>query len=321
MKEKRTELYVGIFLFVGLLLLGGIILRFGSFSEHFREKYPLIVYFPDTGGLVENSEVRLGGARIGRLARKPYLTPDATGIVAEVQIYDEFHIPEGSEFSIGVSGLLGDSYIAIKAPEASTGRFISANAEIKGVPATGLESLAASAGDLSRKGQEMLDGMRESLRDLNSALAKFDRSVLGEENLARFNGSIAQLNIAVTAINERVLDDQNTENLRLALSELRETSENLKKASRKLEPSLDSFRSVADQAHLTLEKTNVTLDEATEGSGLLAALLTDEQLTDDFRSLIRNLRENGVLRYKDAPETPPTSSDVDERRRGLFRKR
>ncbi len=321
MKETRTELYVGIFLFVGLLLLGGIILRFGSFSEHFRERYPLIVYFPDTGGLVENSEVRLGGAKIGRVSRLPYLTPDATGIVAEVQIYDEFRIPEDSEFSIGVSGLLGDSYIAIKAPGTATGRFLAPNSEIKGVPATDLGSLASSAGDLSRKGQEMLDGMRDSLRDLNSALAKFDQSILGEENLARFNGAIAQLNIAVTAINERVLDDENTENLRLALSELRETSENLKKASRKLDPGLDSFRSVADNANRTLDKTNRTLEEATEGDGLLAALLTDEQLTDDFRNLLRNLRENGILRYKDVPESPQATGDSDDRRRGLFRKR
>ena len=32
MKEKRTDMLVGIFLFVGLLVLGGIIIRFGSFS-------------------------------------------------------------------------------------------------------------------------------------------------------------------------------------------------------------------------------------------------------------------------------------------------
>jgi len=316
MKEKRTELYVGIFLFVGLILLGGIILRFGSFSEHFRGKYPLILYLPDAGGLAEGSEVRLGGAKIGRVARKPYLQPDASGVVAEIEVYEEFRIPAGSAFSIAVSGLLGDSYVSVKAPGESDGTFVAANSEITGVPAIGLDALASSAGDLSRKGEVILDGMMESLRDLNSAIAKFDRSVLGEENLARFNDAVAQLSTAVTAINEKVLTDENSENLRLALVEIRGTAENLREASLKLEPGLDAFRSVADRA-------NATLDEATEGDGLLAALLTDERLNNDFRSLIRNLRQNGVLRYKDLPEATETEAQKtdSERKRGLFQKR
>ena len=62
MKQNRTELLLGIFLFVGLLVLGGIILRFGSFKDHFREKYELTLMFPQAGVIVKGSEVRLGGA-------------------------------------------------------------------------------------------------------------------------------------------------------------------------------------------------------------------------------------------------------------------
>ncbi len=39
-KKQKTELYVGIFVFFGLVLLGGLILKFGDFKYQFREKYP-----------------------------------------------------------------------------------------------------------------------------------------------------------------------------------------------------------------------------------------------------------------------------------------
>ena len=38
MKENRTELFVGFFLLIGLLLLGFLVLKFGNFGDRFEEK-------------------------------------------------------------------------------------------------------------------------------------------------------------------------------------------------------------------------------------------------------------------------------------------
>ena len=40
--------------------------------------------------------------------------------------------------------------------------------------------------------------------------------------------------------------------------------------------------------------------EATQGKGLLAALLTNQDLANDLRALINNLRAHGVLFYRDS---------------------
>ncbi|HAK06677.1 MAG TPA: hypothetical protein DCO65_05325, partial [Spartobacteria bacterium] len=39
---------------------------------------------------------------------------------------------------------------------------------------------------------------------------------------------------------------------------------------------------------------------ATQGKGLLAALLTNQELANDLRALISNLRAHGVLFYRDS---------------------
>ena len=71
MKENRTELFVGFFLLIGLLLLGFLVLKFGNFGDRFEETYSLTVTFDDGGGLIKGTDVRLGGVKIGRLAEAP----------------------------------------------------------------------------------------------------------------------------------------------------------------------------------------------------------------------------------------------------------
>ena len=72
-REKKRERLAGLFVLIGLLLLGVLIVEFGRFGDRFRGHYPLYVEFPDTAGIIKNSEVRLRGAKIGRVATRPEL--------------------------------------------------------------------------------------------------------------------------------------------------------------------------------------------------------------------------------------------------------
>ena len=157
MKENRTELFVGFFLLIGLLLLGFLVLKFGNFGDRFEETYSLTVTFDDGGGLLKGTDVRLGGVKIGRLAESPTVNLDNYGgAIVSLDIYDDFQIPEGAKFSIGTSGLLGDAMIEIKVPDNRTEKFIAPNSKIKGERITGLGALASSAESLSNKGQVVL---------------------------------------------------------------------------------------------------------------------------------------------------------------------
>lgn len=72
-REKSKQRTAGLFVLIGLLLLGVLIVEFGRFGDRFKGHYPLFLEFPQTAGIIKNSEVRLRGAKIGRVATHPEL--------------------------------------------------------------------------------------------------------------------------------------------------------------------------------------------------------------------------------------------------------
>ena len=309
-----------------------MILKFGNFGDMFRQKYSIELHYPSAGGLLEGSEVKLSGVAIGVVSAPPRPNADFTGAVIDLTIFEEYPIPKDSKFSVSSAGFLGDSYVAIKPPTIPTKLYLADGDSVTGVP-SGLSALADSAGDLSAAGKEVVDDIRTALSDLNSALVKLDSSILGEENLARFNETAIELSEAITNLNTNILSDENTENLRVALENFRKTSENITKTSENLIASSEKITPILESAKVAVDKAGGSIDaitsaarnadsaitKATQGDGLLAAIINDAKLRADFVALIANLRESGVLRYRDSAETSEVPQTGD--RRGIFRNR
>ena len=324
MKENRTELFVGFFLLIGLLLLGFLVLKFGNFGDRFEETYSLTVTFDDGGGLLKGTDVRLGGVKIGRLAESPTVNLDNYGgAIVSLDIYDDFQIPEGAKFSIGTSGLLGDAMIEIKVPDNRTEKFIAPDSKIKGERITGLGALASSAESLSNKGQVVLEDVRSALGDIGSAVEKLNQSILREENLQSFNHAVAELADALDSINNKVLGDDNTDNLRELLANMKKASVKVDAAAEKIGPILDNGSETISAIEPGLKKLTAAAEGADKaferinnGSGILNSILKDEELKKDFKGFIANLRRNGILFYKDSSirNTEPLNS----RRKGSF---
>ena len=324
MKENRTELFVGFFLLIGLLLLGFLVLKFGNFGDRFEETYSLTVTFDDGGGLLKGTDVRLGGVKIGRLAESPTVNLDNYGgAIVSLDIYDDFQIPEGAKFSIGTSGLLGDAMIEIKVPDNRTEKFIAPDSKIKGERITGLGALASSAESLSNKGQVVLEDVRSALGDIGSAVEKLNQSILREENLQSFNHAVAELADALDSINNKVLGDDNTDNLRELLANMKKASVKVDAAAEKIGPILDNGSATISVIEPGLKKLTAAAEGADKaferinnGSGILNSILKDEELKKDFKGFIANLRRNGILFYKDSSirNTEPLNS----RRKGSF---
>src|SRR5947208_4232430 len=104
--ERGLEFKVGIFVFVGLAIVGSLLVQFGRLGEGFKTYYALTVRFDDASGLLKGTDVLLSGARIGKVAGGPRLVREGGGVAVSLKIYDYVKVPEGSKFSVGSSGLL-----------------------------------------------------------------------------------------------------------------------------------------------------------------------------------------------------------------------
>ena len=327
MKEKRTELLVGFFLLISLVVLGGLIVQFGDFNEKFKKTYPLTVVFNDGGGLVKDTEIRLGGVKIGRVASQPRVnTKNYAGAIVDLEIFEGFQIPENATFTIGSSGLLGDALIEITVPKERNGKFIKSGSRLIGQRNTDLNALASSAENLSAKGQLVLEDVRGALVDLGSAVGKLDQKILHEENLKNFNVAVREMTAAVEAINNRVLAKDNTDNIRDLLENLKGASSNLDDASAKLQPLLDRGGKAIDSLEEGIEKLSVAAegvsavtDKINNGDGLLPALLKDAELKKELQAFLVNLRRSGIIRYRDTSTVDdPVEKKPAARRKGFF---
>jgi phospholipid/cholesterol/gamma-HCH transport system substrate-binding protein len=97
--SKKSETLIGLFLFIGLALLAGIIVLFGNIGDLFKGRYELKVNFTEASGIIKGSTVKLRGAKIGEVAEKPKLLGESQ-IQVILAIDDRFQIDQGSIFQI-----------------------------------------------------------------------------------------------------------------------------------------------------------------------------------------------------------------------------
>ena len=335
---KRTELLVGVFLFIGLAMLAGLIVRFGRFDERFGRYYQLTVVFDDATGVIKGSDVLMGGARIGKVASAPQLN-DAVKVEVELDIEDRIEIPMGSSFQISSATLLGDKLVVIVPPVERTGGFIGPGSRISGAGPTGLDALQNNAEVLSRDVMRMMektgrtiekiDAAVEDIRvaadQVREAVAKVNQSILAEENLTRFDTTLENL----TEVSgqwkragnrlEPVLDET-----REAITSLKDASVSAKRTLdhadetiASLKPAFESVPGAVGEISRTARKAGDALDRMEDGKGLLGAVANDDEVSTDAKAFVKNLRRHGILRYRNDKEDK--EDDPRDRFRGTRR--
>lgn len=111
--NTSTQLRAGFFVLLGLLCIGSLVIYFGRFGESVKKYYTLTVEYHNASGLLKGADVMLAGAKIGEVASPPKVLPNMRGVAVALRIDETVQIPEGSIFSIGSSGLLGDRYVTV----------------------------------------------------------------------------------------------------------------------------------------------------------------------------------------------------------------
>lgn len=276
--ERGLEFKVGIFVFVGLAMVGALLVQFGRLGEGFKTYYALTVRFTDASGLLKGSDVLLAGARIGKVAGGPRLVREGAGVAVPLKIYDYVKVPEGAKFTVGSSGLLGDRFVDVRPPPGEPKAYLPPNAYIDGTRETGIS-------DLTKQGGALVTDLR---------------------------GTVQKIDTTMDRLNQDTLSQQNMENLKASMEHLNQATSSLAESSKKLDGVIDqadstmaSAKKAADGLQNAIADMRAVLRSATQGKGLVATLLNNQQLADDLHALITNLRTHGVLFYRDTAAGAP----------------
>ena len=271
--ERGLEFKVGAFVFVGLAMLGALVVQFGRLGEGFKTYYGLTVGFNDASGLLKGSDVLLAGAKIGKVSGGPRLVREGNGVEVPLKIYDYVKIPEGSKFMVGSSGLLGDRFVSVVMPAGQPKAYLPPNTHIDGMRETGLD-------DITREGGALVHDLRGTVQKIDSAIERLNQDALSPANMQNFKASMEHLNTATNALSQ--------------------SSQKLDGVIDKADDAMASIKKDAEDLQNAIADARKVFQSATQGKGLLPTLLTNQELANDLRALITNLRAHGVLFYRDS---------------------
>jgi phospholipid/cholesterol/gamma-HCH transport system substrate-binding protein len=286
-----TELRVGLFVLVGLSVLGaGIFYVTGP--GFFGPKYRLNTYLPDVSGLANGATVSVDGVAVGNVVSIEFATrhPDqkaekAQNIQVVLRIEEKFqkYILTDSTAALVTEGLLGNKYINVT--RGFTGVPLK-NGET--VPAAKSVDVMAQLGEVSTSVSNLLDGIKNgkgtlgklvndpgAYDHLNGVLAKTDSLITGVQE---GHGTLGKL-VASDEMYAKV--DQSLDNVNGMLADARAGKGTIGK--------LLTDPTLYDQAKQALANGNGMIDDARAGKGSLGKMLTDDTLYNKLRDTSANL--------------------------------
>jgi len=115
MQRKSLDVWVGLFVLLGVAALMFLALKAGNMSSlSFSKTYPVTAKFDNIGGLKPQAPVRGAGVVVGRVADISF--DDKTyqaKVTLNMQV--DYKFPKDSSAKILTAGLLGEQYVGIEA--------------------------------------------------------------------------------------------------------------------------------------------------------------------------------------------------------------
>jgi len=186
MEKSRLESKVGLFVFIGLLLLAAMLVLFSKGTSPFRGTYTLNLHAGNVGGLKPKSGVLLAGVGVGTVEHIR-LEPSGTNVTIVLQIYKNFPIYHDARFVIEQSGFLGDQYVSV-VPTANQQPLLTNGQDVVCESPFNLQEVARGAAGFVQRLDETAKKLDASVSDLRS-------QVLNEQTLANFGTSITNLRL------------------------------------------------------------------------------------------------------------------------------
>jgi phospholipid/cholesterol/gamma-HCH transport system substrate-binding protein len=269
--KRRDEVLVGLLLTVAVVvgIVGTIWLVRGGLSSG----YPLYARFAWGEGLKQGQPVFLVGVNVGFVSEIE-LRQDGT-LVVEMNINDDYQVPEGTTAQVQSVGFFGDRAIALT-PAGPARTFIASGDTVPtGKSGVSLDQILARVDTVGRSASDVARAIEVqlvdsgALRDLRSTLSATNRLVLQLSQVVALQSRELQLTLATARRTVAAVDSTQVDS---TVRYLRQASENLAQ--------------LTTQFQGTTERLNSVLARLESGEGTAAKLLNDPGLYDDMRRLL-----------------------------------
>lgn len=257
-RRRRNEIWVGVFVIVGLLAALVVLFTLTSPSL-LRGNYGITAIVDSASGVRRGDPVQMKGVNIGRVRR---FDIRQDGVAIELEINGTYKIPSDSRIALRSSSLLGEMFVDVQPGTAPT---VLANGD-------SLHGASTGGGALSK--------VTDVAKEASGALGQIQLLLSGDTvgNVKQSTAELAELLAQLSGLAQELRGvtgnvGRAAAGVRRATAgpELADTVENMAVLTRRLNEVADSLGASADEAASVLGRIN-------RGEGSLGRLSRDETL-------------------------------------------
>lgn len=317
-KPRSMELKVGIFMVVCLVVVAGLVIKFGKLASLTGKSYPITVVFPNVAGLVRDANVMYAGISVGKVKSIKFSEEGELKVRVTLAIYEEYTIRKDAQFVINQSGLLGDRYVDV-VPRSATAAALKPGEEVSGMSSVDLTEAMRSVVDVLKQTAGTIARIDDAVNRADQALKRVDEVLLTTQNLDHVTATLVNIDAAtsnaVGAIASlRIVIEDSQQSISNTLNTFSTAANDLGNASKRVQNIVvdneDEIHAAARDLASSMAKLNAIVEGMERGQGTAGKLLTDSTLHDELLKLVENWRRYGIL-YKDKnarPEEPPKAT-------------
>jgi len=283
------QLKVGLFVFIGLVLLAVLLIQFSKSTSLFRGTYALHLHASNVGGIKPRAQVLLAGVQVGTVT-DIQLSPDGKSVTLNLRIYKEYPIYQDARFAIEQAGFLGDQFVSIN-PTDNQPPVLTNDENVPCTAPFNLLEVARSASGFIQR----IDGTAQKL---DASVSDLQQEVLNAHTLASFGVAMTNMQSfskqALEAVRDiHALVDTNRAQVGAAVSNLVYFSSELSQLGGSAQVLLATNGENLDLATKNLADMSETLkhvaNDLQSGKGLAGTLLQNEALATNVQLIAANL--------------------------------
>jgi phospholipid/cholesterol/gamma-HCH transport system substrate-binding protein len=325
---RKLELKVGMLILASLVLLGGFVLMLGNFS--LRGGFRINVDFNFSGNIQSGAAVKLSGIKVGKVEDVKFLggkLDEKTGkrvyvrVVAFVEDRVKESIRKNAEFFVNTQGVLGEQYLEIQPGTFDQPALDPEKDPIHSVEPPRTDLIVSKLYEFLKSITDLLRDDKDVIKDFLKSGASVVRTLDGilkdnQQQIGRLLGNVDGLTREASqllgSIRAGVGD---ASSIRATLANIESLSGAIKrdidpliaKAKRaldgvhdltgaidhhKLRQALDDLIRLSERADKIGADAQALMSDVKKGKGTAGALLVDQQIYDDLKELVRDLKRN-----------------------------
>ncbi|HLG30149.1 MAG TPA: MlaD family protein [Candidatus Brocadiales bacterium] len=286
---RSSEIKVGIFFIIGMVVLGILTFRIEHFSDLFKKQYRLNTKFSAAGGLQPGNPICLAGVKIGEIEKVKVV---GEKVQVTMLINEGVVIREAAQATIVSDYLLGNAYVNLTlAPETSP--TLEPDSFVRGVDLPGLT-------DMMTKLDSAIDGIRNITAPFEKGKETFESLTETVKSFKDVGPKLTQLIDTTQDIANQVKEGQGTLGKLFTdaklYDDLTETVGSVKSLTKKIENGEGTFGKLFTDEGIYNDLKSVSADikdltsKMEKGEGTLGKLLTDTKLYDELTETISSMK-------------------------------